>query len=87
MKLELAKMIVDALEQNGDEAELRKDYSGRGMYGKTTAAIVTEASPILIGFLAAQSICDNEGEEGLFDFDTRDLPKQSDSMGLSKVYY
>ena len=36
MDMELAEMIIEAMENNGLTGELRSDYSGRGMYGKST---------------------------------------------------
>lgn len=38
----IAQGIVDAAEMDGLELRLREDYSGRGMYGETTAAIVAD---------------------------------------------
>lgn len=40
MKLDVAEQIVQSAESMGIEAELRDDYSGRGMYGETTVAVV-----------------------------------------------
>ena len=40
MDRKLAETLVQALEDEGIDAELREDYSGRGMYGKTTAGVV-----------------------------------------------
>lgn len=40
MKLEDAEKIVKTAEENDMELELRPDYSGRGMFGKTTAGVV-----------------------------------------------
>lgn len=47
MDIEDAKQIVEFLEEEGDEAELREEYSGRGMFGKTTTGIVIDT----IGFV------------------------------------
>jgi len=40
MKLESAEAIVDFLGNEGIEAEVYEDYSGRGMFGSTTAGVV-----------------------------------------------
>lgn len=40
MNIEHARLIVAAAEETGIEAELREDYSGRGMYGRKTAGVV-----------------------------------------------
>ena len=42
MTLRRAKNIVKKLSENGIEVELREDYSGRGMYGRTTAGVILE---------------------------------------------
>ena len=45
MKLAHAKAIVEELvEFEGIPAEVRENYSGRGMYGRTTAAVSTRCS-------------------------------------------
>jgi hypothetical protein len=89
MKLEIAEMIVDQLQNMGIEAELRDDYSGRGMFGKITAGIVTDGkNGPMIGFALALAISDQSGEEALHDFDaSRELPRNIDSMGLSTIFY
>ncbi len=38
--------MMNAVSDDGYEAEVRDDYSGRGMYGKETHAVVTDASPV-----------------------------------------
>ena len=43
MELKLAEKIVNiCLHNSSHEIELREDYSGRGMFGKTTAAVIVE---------------------------------------------
>jgi len=37
MNIELAKQLVKIAEDNGVEARVYEDYSGRGMFGKKTA--------------------------------------------------
>ena len=45
MQLAHAQAIVEELTQTlGVEASVREDYSGRGMYGRTTAAVSTHYS-------------------------------------------
>lgn len=39
MKLEHANLIVQAADSLGEELHLHENYSGRGMYGKTTAGV------------------------------------------------
>ena len=87
---------VELLEESGDDAALRSDYSGRGMYGDTCPAIVTDASGVKVGilFAVAYSEIAREVEGGDFEFgycDPYDIygnaPLRSDNMCLSAVYY
>ncbi len=94
MKLEFAQKIVDAMQGIGVEAYLQADYSGRGMFGKTTAGIVTHASHgPLIGYAAALALCYDEktGDDGvnvMQDFDAiHELPNKSDTMGRDMIFY
>lgn len=48
MDKDAAKFIVDALEFAGESAEMRDDYSGRGMYGKQTCGIVFDSIGLLV---------------------------------------
>lgn len=48
MKFSNAQDLVDILQGEGYEAELYENYSGRGMYGKTTTGVTTDASPATI---------------------------------------
>jgi hypothetical protein len=50
MKLEFATMITEAAEAIDLDVKLRPDYSGRGMYGATTAALI---APSMAEFAAA----------------------------------
>ncbi len=43
MDRNLAEKLVEIIEYN-DDCKLYEDYSGRGMYGKTTTGISTNAS-------------------------------------------
>lgn len=47
MKLETAQAIVQAATDNKLDVTLRENYSGRGMFGKTTAAVVGSRSDIM----------------------------------------
>jgi hypothetical protein len=76
LDFETADRIADELHDKGYDAEVREDYSGRGMHGETCVGIVTDAPSILIGWL----MC-NDG------VDIDDLPTRVDSMGRSTIYY
>jgi hypothetical protein len=72
MKLENAQAIVEFLEDQGDEASVYEDYSGRGMYGRTTAGVVaSEVSDVTYAM----------GRLGIED------SRNSDSMGRDVIVY
>lgn len=48
MKLEFAQSVVDFMYDSGTDAKLYEDYSGRWMYGSTTAAVVGDLSEVLM---------------------------------------
>lgn len=73
MDIEDAKQIVEFLEEEGDEVTLREKYSGRGMYGKTTAGIVIDT----IGFVYYAM--------GRLDLEFVEL--REDNMGRSMIVY
>jgi hypothetical protein len=79
MTLEQARQIVEFIEENlwdeVEEIDLREEYSGRGMYGRTVPAIVID-NPTWIGYAA-----------GALGIEPRDIPQRTDSMGLSTVVY
>ena len=76
MKLAHAKAIVEELvEFEGIPATVRENYSGRGMYGRTTAAVSTSYSEDV--FRAA----------ALAGIRLRRSNLSVDSMGLGKVVY
>ena len=70
------------------------DYSGRGMYGKTTPAIITDEVPLSTNLGILNAIADL-GEQKVNEMSHRDflryanqfLLRRSASMGLSFVYY
>lgn len=73
MKLETAKKLVEIGEEGGLKCSLRASYSGRGMFGRETAGVVTESIPDLL-YLA--------GLEGVEIDDY-----SSDNMGLDYIIY
>jgi len=63
MKLDAAIDLVNALQDNGFEAETYEDYSGRGMYGETTTGVVSDITPNTIPeFLNTRYNIDNMGK-------------------------
>lgn len=77
--------VVSFLENEGYESSFREDYSGRGMYGQTTPAIVSDAS----GGVVTEAILEVavEGYDMSFAEAKQLTFKNSDNMGLDMVYY
>ena len=98
MDKKAAKRIVEAAEVIGLEVRHDEAYSGRGMYGSTTDAIVTESLCDLLQCVAyaAGELRDEENDgtrvgddeyQTLDDF-IRDLvPIRTDNMGRSATVY
>lgn len=87
MDMELAEMIIEAMENNGYDAELRSDYSGRGMYGKSTHGVIIEC-----GIGAAMAAIINNADIfvdawGNPFFDKSIELIRSDNMGLGNILY
>lgn len=91
MKLEHAKLIVAVAEGFGYDIRLYENYSGRGMFGKTTSGVVG-ALPEIVSCIAAVgvdlgSLLNAQGKsEGIFpeDFVT-DMNISLDDMGRNEV--
>ena len=79
---EHAEFFKEALDNDGIEVELRDDYSGRSMYGKTTFAVVTDNISDVIPALLRQV---QEDPESAPDFSIFKL--RQDNMGLSVILY
>ena len=69
MQLELAEILAEMINDFGDSAEVRKDYSGRGMYGKGTAAIITNVNfgRILAMVIEAADMFVDAGGDSIFE--------------------
>ena len=94
MNKETAQFLVNVTEHCGNqEANLRENYSGRGMYGEKTCAIVVDSETQLITDLIqymADNVCDTEDGENQ-GWCGGPIPNVSslrfhiDSMGLHSV--
>jgi hypothetical protein len=75
MTLTQAKQIVDLINQEvpSCSAELREEYSGRGMYGHSVPAIVVENAGLVTW------------AGGKLGMDWNDLPQCTDNMGCDDV--
>ena len=83
MTKDQAGSLDTLLSEKGFESEVKDDYSGRGMYGKTTYAVDTSASP--------KEAIDSINNALKEDPEGWDLPKvenlEWDSLGLNYVIY
>jgi len=85
MDKELAETIVEAIENdNGNEARIYENYSGRGMYGsKTTGVVAKSMSSIMSAIINNAHILindDNEPKYNVGDF-------RSDNLGYDIIVY
>lgn len=84
MKTETAKLITDAAEVMGIEVEVRDDYSGRGMHGEATVALVFENQTDLLKVTAYAAFeIGRDGEDA--DEFIGDLDFRYDAMGRSSI--
>lgn len=72
MNIDQAKRIVAKLKNNGVACEVRESYSGRGMFGRTTPAVV-----VFHAFDATEAEALSRILKG----------SRSDSLGLGVVFY
>jgi hypothetical protein len=100
MELAVAKRVVDVLGEMDVEAEVYEDYSGRGMFGRTTTGIVCGSGDAAkIGYAYAVAIAteaeENDGEATAYDIvcelnnypSVRGIPTRCDNLGLQMIYY
>lgn len=82
MKQEDAEALVNVIEGLGYKAEVYDDYSGRGMFGRTTAGVVTDMSKALVEGAVEEMV-----EEDTLDDAEPFLGLNQDSMGLDIILY
>lgn len=81
MDLELAQILKRAADIYGIYAKVYEDYSGRAMYGDTTAGLVLE-NPNHLAVLVAQACIEGE------DIDPSDLEYiRIDQLGRKYIVY
>ena len=92
MTKELAEFLVKATEHCGDqEIEIRDNYSGRCMYGKTTHAVVVDSETKLllnvIQYIKENGQCQRADSFEALEFvpDVSGIRLSVDSMGRSSV--
>lgn len=88
MKLETAQRIVEAAKDVGDDVALRENYSGRGMFGETTAGVVGRTTDILAAVANAAFLLGKRGEQADVESFFHDVHRLSqDSMGRETIVY
>lgn len=92
MKLTTAQALVEASMGSDHELDLYENYSGRGMYGESTAGVVCDDFAAFATALAAmlQTIADDE--PGLCDRFIEPIVDEMrklrhDSMGRQTIFY
>ena len=89
MHEEIAQGIVEGAEVEGLELQLRENYSGRGMYGSTTAAIVADSlGEFMVGlarYCGDLDPCHRDGEIEEVVLAMTNL--RTDNMGRGVVLY
>ena len=77
--------IAKRISQFSHQLELEEDYSGRGMFGAETAAVVGPLGPFVFAVANAALDLDTESEQG--EFNAALLELRTDSMGRETVFY
>lgn len=88
MEIKHAKAIEQAAQDHYFEINLREDYSGRAMYGETTAGLVGDFGEIMAcAVLVAFELGEEGDDQGLEEL-TEDLRNlRTDNMGMSMIIY
>ena len=86
MDIKLAEKLVELVNEAGYDAELREDYSGRFMYGKTTAGIVMDSLGTLLTVVLTAAMEYPEAFDGL-DAEVPYNGFRTDSMGMDMIIY
>jgi hypothetical protein len=92
MTKEMAEFLQAASENAGNECDIREDYSGRGMYGKTTHGVVVDSVTQLLADVI-QHVRENIGEteDGTLTWDGGEIPDpdsfRTDNMAMQTIVY
>lgn len=91
LSVEQAETLVKDMQDLLDvEAEVRPDYSGRGMFGSTVTAIVSDdpRAQFALAYVAGRiNVIEEERGVSYPAFNFEDLPTRTDSMGRGVVIY
>jgi hypothetical protein len=85
----LAKWVVEVLQDGGVDAELYQYYSGRDMYGKTTTGVVFEGSLMEIhGHLFNACLWLDPEDPQIEKYQLEDVGHlKTDSLGMRTILY
>lgn len=86
MKLKHAELIAKTAYDYGVEVEVRENYSGRGMFGKTTAGVVGNMGDIVRAVAGAAADLAVAEPDEVDDF-VRDMNLSFDNMGFDMIAY
>lgn len=91
MKPHIAELLLTTAIDAGSDLEIRSDYSGRGMYGEATTAVMADNWKhfLLVVAHTVEHLTENDPDDGktlndLYD-DLEHL--KSDSLGLGLIFY
>ncbi len=91
MRLEVAEAIVKAADNLGVYATLLPHYSGRGMFGRSTAAVKVNDLATLLKAVAyaSRAVYEKEDEDGALQYHhfLGGLHVGMESMGMGFVIY
>lgn len=85
MDIALAKVLVNIVEESGEQASIYDRYSGRGMYGDTTTGIVIDHLLYLTMALITQAhlLVDENGDAIFVDIEQL----RCDNLGKQFILY
>lgn len=86
MELKLAEILKETADQLDLEASITEAYSGRGMMGECTVALVCESKVITSLMYASASAIARAIEAGELEAEL-DQPIRVDNMGYDTVFY
>lgn len=84
---EVQEAIEIMLSDCNHDCEFRDNYSGRGMYGKATFGIVTDAPAAIVGACVVAAFVEVEGPECDVGEAFNYVPKKCDNMGMRDFIY
>lgn len=98
MTKEAALFLKEASENAGNECDIRENYSGRGMYGRTTCGVVVASLATLLADViqyVGENIHDidedGEGTAGHTEYVGKEIPDMSDlsvdNMAMDVIVY